>query len=273
MVAPGILITTLADRTACMMIACITACSSARLPHLRIWWCRTGLGRRCGSKCCYTPDRLSRTGWCRLHMQELSSLSLRWIPSCLCQNLPMTARILQAAPHLCKVALYGQPPLCMHMDTLTCRVTDTRALHTDPFRQGRLDARTLRLLKPLKQLTELAFVGCECIDVAGLSQLPQLQKLSLDDCNITNARQVADAVARLPSLHCLSLQRNVLRMADSRWLVQLAAIPQLTRVVLLQSAGLSKGDVTRRVRRPNAGKFVCDEELCVDDLDGFVHWW
>jgi hypothetical protein len=103
--------------------------------------------------------------------------------------------------------------------------------------------------------------------------LPQLQKLSLDDCNISNARQVADAVARLPSLHCLSLQRNVLRMADIRWLVQLAAMPQLTRVVLLQSVGVSKGAVVRTVGEANAGKFVGGENPCVDGLDDFVNWW
>jgi hypothetical protein len=96
-------------------------------------------------------------------MQELCSLSLRWIPYCLCLNLPMAARILQAAPHLCKVALYGQPPLCMHMDTFTGRVTDTRELHTDPFRQGRLDAVTVRLLKALKQLTELEFLAANAL--------------------------------------------------------------------------------------------------------------
>jgi hypothetical protein len=190
----------------------------------------------------------------RLHMHELCSLSLVWshIPKGSCVPFPMPADILQAAPHLCKKALYGQPSLGTHMSTHRGHNTAARLLT-----RGRLDDMTLQLLKPLKMLTELAFVACECVDIPGLSQLSQLQKLSLDDCNNTNATQVAEAVARLPSLHCLSLQRNALDTPDSSWLVQLAAMTQLTRVVLLQSVDLDWYLTLFLLRMPgHASKFV-----------------
>jgi hypothetical protein len=174
------------------------------------------------------------------------------------------ASALQHAPHLHRLTLYGH-----RVVSVDSSVDGSRTLGCMHHGHGKVDAMTLQLLKPLQQLTELAFVTCECVDAAGLSQLSQLQKLSLDDCNVTNARLVADAVARLPSLHCLSLQRNALHIPDSTWLKQLAAMTQLTQGVLLQSVGLTERAVVHTVGAAHAGKFVCDRELRCSQSDMF----